>query len=106
MDLTNLQEKIGNWHQQTFGDDPKITNLIIDKIDEEVNELACAHDDGIAVETEEEAADVAIALLAFCHRKKIDLQAQILKKHAVNQKRVWTKTADGFKRDKNPNSVT
>lgn len=39
--------------------------------------------------TAEEAADCVILILGFCHKMGYDLQAEIEKKFAINQSRVW-----------------
>ena len=117
-DLKSIQKEIGDWHVEKFGASPtqtplggraaplNITGLIIEKLREEACELMQAHDEGFALAAEEEAADVAIALLAFCARRNIDLEQQIFKKMRVNWCREWTFKDGEFVRDKNPNSVT
>ena len=43
MELINLQQKIGLWHRETFGDHSDIPSLIMEKISEETEELSEAH---------------------------------------------------------------
>lgn len=102
MELINLQQKIGTWHSETFGDPCNICDLIRNKLTEEVIELRAAQFEATPGAEADEAADVAIALMAFCSRRGIDLNAAILRKHAINKQRKWKKTATGFERDKNP----
>ncbi len=97
MHLSQLQDKIKRWHLVKFpGAD---ANDILDKLDEECEELYEAQSHCIN-ERGPEAADVAIALLAYCAHEGIDIESEILKKHAVNVKRVWVKTGEGWTREK------
>lgn len=117
-ELKSIQKEIGDWHVEKFGAPPtqtplggraaplNIDRLVIEKLQEETGELLHAHAAGFHLAAEEEAADVAIALLAFCARRNIDLEQQIFKKMRVNWCREWTFKDGEFVRDKNPNSVT
>lgn len=44
----------------------------------------------------DEAADVLVVLMGFCHEVGVDLQAELDRKMAVNRKRKWKVTAAGL----------
>lgn len=99
MHLSQLQDRVGKWHSKTFGDPPNILDLVADKIDEECTEFFQCQDCSNEI-AGEELADTAIAILAYCSRRGIDLEAEILKKHCVNLKRVWRFEGGKFSRVK------
>ncbi len=74
-------------------------NKIADKIDEESGEFLEAHDKCDKSAIAEELADTVIACLAYAARDGIDLEAEILKKHCVNLKRVWKFDGGKFSRE-------
>lgn len=75
-----LQRQIGEWGERTFGEaDPE---AILAHLVEEVWEL-------VGSQEPEEAADVAILLCQFAHRRGFSLRDEVIKKHAINERRVW-----------------
>lgn len=90
-----IQEEIGMWHREKFGETTdELCVKIIEKIEEEARELADASRTDGACEPME-AADVAIALMAYCDRRGIDLHEAIKKKMRVNWCREWKKNDKG-----------
>lgn len=100
MHLSQLQEKIGTWHLNTFQNPSGIMNLIAEKIDEESGEFIVAHDAKSKSAIAEELADTVIAILAYASRDGIDLESEILKKHCVNLKRAWKFNGKDFERER------
>lgn len=89
--LRALQVRVCTWADRTF---PRSTpKTILKHLKEEVRELCKAR--GIA-KMEEEAADVVLLLLHFCHKRAFCLEDAARRKFAVNQRRIWGKpAADG-----------
>jgi NTP pyrophosphatase (non-canonical NTP hydrolase) len=94
MEISELQNEVGEWHRKTFKDAPDMEDRILAKLSEEECELSRAWVLGLDAELADEAADVAIVLLAFCARMGIDLEAEIQRKMLVNRNRTW-KQVDG-----------
>lgn len=88
--LTNLQYGIGTWGEKVFGvGDPL---AIIKHMRDEVEELDDAQIDApniLTYKQMEEAADIAILLLQYAHRKGFDLGKMIEEKHTINLARKW-----------------
>ena len=96
MDLTTLQQKIGEWAEATF---PHHTDQSIgDHLQEEVAELRAAlfeHRNGEPLGGErsrdvgEELADCLILLLTMAWRHNVYLLPIVAAKHSINQRRRW-----------------
>jgi len=103
--MDTLQDEIGQWGDATFGKDHK-GKACLAHFFREVVELAQAagmfdellaacidrkrsHDSPCPEEAPEEAADCVLLLLQFAYREGFSLQAEIVKKHAVNRQRKW-----------------
>jgi NTP pyrophosphatase (non-canonical NTP hydrolase) len=104
-ELKRIQEEIGDWHKQKFGETTDdLISAIMEKIGEECEELGDAHcfDNPTDKKTTlpNECADVAIVLMAYCDRVGIDLEEAILKKMRVNWCREWKKIDWKYVRDK------
>ena len=70
--LQDIQNTVGAWHVATFPGVDAVAPLY--KLEEELTELFDA--EGRESDEAEEAADCAIALLAYCNLKRIDLPRQ------------------------------
>jgi NTP pyrophosphatase (non-canonical NTP hydrolase) len=89
------QEEIGQWHREKFGaTTDELNNAIAKKVREESYEFIEAHFLRLS-SVEEEAADTAIALMAYCDRRGIDLHEAIKKKMRVNWCREWKQNDKG-----------
>jgi len=99
MTLSQLQDKIGRWHKSVFDPStPNLSDLIVNKIQEECGEFLECHDAGHN-RVSEELADVMIACMAYAAHKGIDLESEIMKKHCVNLKRQWKYDGKKFIRE-------
>lgn len=77
----------GRWADKTF---PKSTPAsILAHMQEEMDELVFANNGYDTANMKEEAADVFLLLLHYCHKNEIDLGAEMLRKFEINQKRTW-----------------
>jgi NTP pyrophosphatase (non-canonical NTP hydrolase) len=93
MTLKELQAEVGAWHEKTFGNPEGIRAMVASKMIEESIEFGFDP-------SAEELADMCIVALAYASRSGIDLEAEILRKHEVNLKRVWKFNGVQFTRDK------
>jgi len=98
--MREIQKEVGEWHREKFGETTYgLLWAIISKIEEECGELSDVQCLSAIQDTSKElpmeAADVAIALMAFCDRSGIDLEAAIRAKMRVNWCREWTQNDKG-----------
>lgn len=94
MHLSQIQQKLGDWQDRTFGVGPERHIEIIHKLDEELGELEAIHD-GTAHDCSREALRMELAdLVTLCmikaHLEKIDLESAILEKFNINRNRKWS----------------
>ncbi|MHB1131675.1 MAG: dATP/dGTP pyrophosphohydrolase domain-containing protein [Chloroflexota bacterium] len=81
--LDDLQAELGAWGDATFGTGDR-GSAVLAHFAEEVIEL-------VGSEEPEEAADCAILLLQFAHRRGFSLREAIERKYEKNQRRQWGK---------------
>ncbi len=84
--MKKIEEDIKYWHLKTF---PNANNTaIINKAIEEIGEFQAA---SLLCEKQiyEEAADIAIVLIALCERNNIHLSELIESKMKINKLRSW-----------------
>jgi NTP pyrophosphatase (non-canonical NTP hydrolase) len=98
--MKEIQKEIGQWHREKFGETTDdLLSAIMEKVGEECEEMADAHCLSGFVKTSHElpteAADVAIALMAYCDRRGIDLEWAVLAKMRVNWCREWKRNEAG-----------
>lgn len=86
--IGDIQRMIGQWSDLTFGPGTWPLKALIEHLSEEVNELREVYP---KLGCEEESADIAILLFVFAHRAGIDLEAEVMRKHAINCMRKWKK---------------
>lgn len=91
----DTQAKVNKWQHETFGDHDKSPGPIVDKFEEEVNELVDAVMAGDLYDIQTELADVVIILCRIADRYSIDIEKAVLIKLAINQKRIWKQDEGG-----------
>ncbi len=82
-----LQASVWEWVEATFEPRNRPRSFVF-KAEEELDELRDSLDS-------EEAADVTIAMLAFCACVGASLEDLIIKKMERNRRRTWVQNADG-----------
>ena len=92
-ELRDFQREVGEWGLATFPQSTPAT--ILAHLAEEVREL----EDAAGAACAEEAADVFLLLLHYCHRREIDLLREARAKLAVCRERTWARDeAAGYSR--------
>ena len=84
---------MASWVHSRFGPQDRASR--VEKLCEEFQELLFADFDGSPADRRGEAADVAIALLAYSEAAGFDLAAAVQEKFSILQRRTWVQTEDG-----------
>lgn len=88
------QQSVNEWQRETFGEQSN-PFAIADKLLRELWELHAKMQKGTRSEIAEELADVQIVLWQLAGAYRVDLQAEVDRKMAINRARKWRLHGDG-----------